>query len=66
MPAGRFDTRRIAVISPAGTDRFWFDRRPPHVLVMLETAAGRRLRLTRTVRLDYWNHRDPGDERLVD
>ena len=66
VPAGHFDTRRIAVISPAGTDLFWFDRRAPHVLVMVQTAAGRRLQLSRTVRLDYWNHRDPGDEKLVE
>jgi hypothetical protein len=66
VPAGHFETRRIAVITPAGVDLFWFDRRPPHVLVMVQTAAGRRLKLERTQRLDYWNHRDPGDEKLVD
>jgi len=66
VPAGHFATRRIAVISPSGTDVFWFDQRAPHVLVRLETAAGRRLVLERTQRLDYWNHRDPGDEKLVE
>jgi hypothetical protein len=66
VPAGRFETRRIAVISPAGADLFWFDQRPPHVLVMVQTAAGRKLRLEKTQRLDYWNHRDPGDEKLVE
>jgi len=66
VPAGHFATRRIAVISPLGTDVFWFDRRAPHVLVMMQTAAGRRLELRRTQRLDYWNHRDPGDEKLVE
>jgi hypothetical protein len=66
VPAGRFETRRIAVITPAGTDLFWFDRRPPHPLVMLQTATGRTLRLERTQRIDYWNHRDPGDEKLVE
>ena len=66
VPAGHFDTRRIAVISPAGADLFWFDRRAPHVLVMVQTAQGRRLQLARTVRLDYWNHRDPGEEKLVE
>jgi hypothetical protein len=66
VPAGHFATRRIAVVSPSGTDVFWFDRRAPHVLVRMETAAGRRLALRRTQRLDYWNHRDPGDEKLVE
>jgi len=66
VPAGHFATRRIAVISPSGTDVFWFDQRAPHVLVRLETASGRRLALQRTQRLDYWNHRDPGDEKLVE
>jgi hypothetical protein len=66
VPAGHFETRRIAVLSPGGADLFWFDARPPHVLVMVQTAVGRKLQLQRTVRLDYWNHRDPGDERRVD
>ncbi|HEY6867892.1 MAG TPA: hypothetical protein VI792_11585, partial [Candidatus Eisenbacteria bacterium] len=66
VPAGRFDTRKVAVATAAGADLFWFDRRPPHVLVMLETAAGRRLLLARTQRLDYWNHTAPGDEALVE
>ena len=66
VPAGRFETRRIAVITRAGADLFWFDRRPPHVLVMVQTAAGRKLKLEKTGRLDYWNHRDPGDEKLVE
>lgn len=66
VPAGHFETRRIAVISPAGADLFWFDQRAPHVLVMVQTAAGRKLQLQKTLRLDYWNHRDPGDEKLVE
>jgi hypothetical protein len=33
---------------------------------MVETAAGRKLELEKTRRLDYWNHRDPGDEKLVE
>jgi hypothetical protein len=66
VPAGRFLTRRVEVRSSAGTDRFWFDQRDPHVLIRIETAAGRMLELRGTQRLDYWNHREPGDERLVD
>ena len=66
VPAGRFVTRRVEVRSSAGTDRFWFDRSDPHVLIRIETAAGRTLELRRTRRLDYWNHRDPGAEQLVE
>jgi hypothetical protein len=66
VPAGSFETRLAEVTSPSGTDRFWFERRFPHTLVQLESAAGRRLLLARTQRIDYWNHRDPGDEKLVE
>ncbi len=65
VPAGRFASRKIAVTTPAGTDLFWFDRRSPHVLLRLETAAGSRLALQKTVRLDYWNHKAPEDARLL-
>jgi len=66
VPAGRFETRKVAVATATGTDLFWFDRRYPHVLVRLETAAGRRLELRKAQRLDYWNHHDPGDEKLAE
>ena len=66
VAAGRFETREVEVTSAAGRDRFWFDRRSPHVLVRLETAAGRRLELQKAQRLDYWNHHDPGDDKLVE
>jgi hypothetical protein len=66
VPAGRFVTRRVEVRSPGGTDRFWFDQRDPHVLVRMETAAGRTLELRKSQRLDYWKYRDPGDELRVE
>ena len=66
VPAGRFETRMVELTSPSGTDRFWFERRFPHTLVRLESAAGRSLLLARTQRIDYWNHREPGDEKLVE
>ena len=65
VPAGRFATRQLEVSTPAGTDRFWFDERFPHVLVKMETHAGRMLALKKTQRLDYWNHHRVGDERLL-
>jgi hypothetical protein len=65
VPAGHFDSRRIAVTGPAGTDVYWFDKAFPHVMLMMKTAAGRSLELSKTQRLDYWKHTAPGDEKLV-
>jgi hypothetical protein len=66
VPAGAFATRAFAVTTAAGTDRYWFDAKFPYVLVRLETAAGRRLSLKKTQRLDYWNHHMNGDEKLLE
>jgi hypothetical protein len=66
VPAGRFAAREAEVATGAGTDRFWFDANPPHVLLRMETAAGRRLALVKTQRLDYWNHHAPGEEKLLE
>ena len=66
VPAGSFATRRFTVSTPAGTDTYWFDARFPYVLVRLETAAGRRLALKKTLRLDYWHHPMNGDENLIE
>ena len=63
--AGAFASRKFEVATPAGTDRFWFDERFPHVMLRMETAAGRKLSLTKTMRLDYWNHHANGDEKLL-
>jgi hypothetical protein len=66
VPAGRFRARLAEVDSPAGTDRFWFEAAMPHVLLKLETAAGRSLTLRKTQRLDYWKHHAVGEEKLVE
>jgi hypothetical protein len=65
VPAGRFAARKFEVTTQAGTDRFWFDERFPHVMLKMETHAGRRLVLRKTQRLDYWNHHAIGDEKLL-
>ncbi len=66
VPAGRFAARLAEVESPAGADRFWFDAAFPHVLLKMETAAGRSLELRKTQRLDYWKHHAIGDEKLIE
>lgn len=66
VPFGPILTIRYTVESPAGRDTFWLAAAPPHVLVRMATAAGRRLELVKTQRLDYWNHHAVGDERLLD
>jgi hypothetical protein len=65
LPAGRFKTRKFSVTSAAGTDLLWFDEAFPHPLVRLVTAAGRKIELKRTLRLDYWNHHMNGDEAIL-
>jgi len=66
VPAGRFAARLAEVTSPGGTDRFWFDTAFPHVLLKMETVAGRSLELRKTQRLDYWNHHAVGEEKLTE
>jgi hypothetical protein len=66
VPAGRFAARLAEVTTAGGTDRFWFDAKFPHVLLKMESAAGRSLALRKTQRLDYWNHHAVGDEKLTE
>jgi hypothetical protein len=66
VPSGEVAAFRYTVESPAGRDTFWLAAAAPHTLVRMATAAGRRLELLKTQRLDYWNHRAIGDERLFD
>jgi len=66
VPCGNFGALRYTVETPSGTDTLWLATTPPHVLLKLASADGRRLELKRTQRLDYWNHRAIGDEKLVD
>jgi len=65
VPAGTFASRRFEVVTSAGTDRFWFDERFPHVMLRMESANGRKLSLRKTMRLDYWKHHSNGDEKLL-
>ena len=66
VPAGKFDAVHFTVTSGDAVDHYWFDRAAPHVLLRMDTAAGRHLTLKKTQRLDYWNHRANGDERMLD
>jgi hypothetical protein len=65
VPQGEVASFRYVVESAAGRDTFWLAAATPHTLVRMATAAGRRLELARTQRLDYWNHHAVGDERLI-
>lgn len=66
VPAGEIATIRYTVESAAGRDTFWIAAAAPHTLVRMATAAGRRLELASTRRLDYWKHSSNGDERLIE
>lgn len=66
VPYGNFAAFRYTVETATGTDTLWLAAASPHVLLKLATADGRRLALKKTQRLDYWNHRAIGDEKLVD
>ncbi|HEY3214869.1 MAG TPA: hypothetical protein VGK93_00100 [Candidatus Eisenbacteria bacterium] len=65
VPAGRFAARRFEVQTAQGADTLWLDRRFPHTMLKLDTAAGRHLALRQTLRLDYWNRHRNGDERIL-
>jgi hypothetical protein len=65
VPAGTFPAVKFAIGSPEGADTFWFDTRPPHVMLRMDTREGRSLTLQKTMRLDYWNHHMNGDEKLL-
>jgi hypothetical protein len=66
VPYGDRTAYTYTVETASGTDTLWFSTLPPHVMLKLATADGRRLELKKTQRLDYWNHRAIGDEKLVD
>ena len=59
-------TIRIEVAGAAGVDRFAFEKSSPHVLRSWKRADGSALELRKTMRLDYWNHGRPGDEKLLE
>lgn len=66
VPAGSFRAVEFRLADSGGADRFWFGAEFPHPLLKLETREGRSLELTRTQRLDYWNHHMNGDEKRVE
>ena len=57
---------RIEVAHAGGVDRFVFDRNPPRVLRSWKRADGSALELRKSIRLDYWNHARPGDEKILE
>lgn len=57
---------RIEVAHAGGVDRFVFDEAPPHLLRSWKRADGSSLELRKSIRLDYWKHGRPGDEKLLD
>jgi quercetin dioxygenase-like cupin family protein len=65
VPAGRFDAWRVEVDAGGTKESFHFEAAFPHRLVRMETSGGRTYRLRRSLRLDYWNHHDDGEERLL-
>ncbi|HEU5180564.1 MAG TPA: hypothetical protein VFW45_07215 [Candidatus Polarisedimenticolia bacterium] len=65
VPAGAFDAVEVVLQGPEGKGRFFFDSAFPYLLIKMETAAGGVYRLRKSLRLDYWNHHDPGDEKLL-
>jgi hypothetical protein len=57
-------TRRtidVAVEHAGGTDRFSLDERFPHLLREWNAADGSKLKMKRSLKVDYWNFNKPGD-----
>jgi len=65
VPAGAFDVYEVELEGPEGKERFFFEVSFPHRLIRMETAASGVYVLRKSLRLDYWNHHDPGDEKLL-
>lgn len=57
---------RIDVVRGAEVDRFELDAASPHRLRSWKRADGSSLELRKSLRLDYWKHSRPGDEKLLD
>ena len=66
LPAGPDGAIRVEVAYRSGVDRFVFQKALPHVLASWTRADGSTLRLKKSLRLDYWNHHAPGDEKLLE
>ena len=54
-------TMEVAVEHVGGTDRFVLDQRFPHLLREWNAADGSKLKMKRSLRVDYWNFNKPGD-----
>jgi hypothetical protein len=52
----------VEVAHAAGTDRFTLETKAPHLLREWQQADGGRLKLRKSLKLDYWNHNKLGDE----
>ncbi len=65
VPAGAFEAIEAELQGPEGKARFFFESSFPHRLIRMENAAGGVYTLRKSLRLDYWNHHDPGDEKLL-
>ncbi len=65
VPDGAYAARHFTVTTEHGTDLYWFDVEGAHVMLKMETADGRKLELVNVVRLAYWEHTAPGEERLL-
>lgn len=51
----------VAVEHAGGTDRFILDERFPHLLREWNAADGSKLKMKRSLKVDYWNFNKPGD-----
>lgn len=54
-------TIEVAVEHAGGTDRFILDERFPHLLREWNAADGSKLKMKRSLKVDYWNFNKPGD-----
>lgn len=55
----------VTVDHAHGKDVLQFDPEWPHVMTSWQQADGESLTLEKTLRIDYWNHHAPGDEKLL-
>lgn len=54
-------TIEVSVQHEGGTDRFVLDRNGPYLLREWHAADGSRLKMKRTLKVDYWNYNKQGD-----
>lgn len=54
-------TIEVAVEHAGGNDRFILDQRFPHLLREWNAADGSKVKMKRSLRVDYWNYNKPGD-----